>query len=128
MTTLPYAVWQVSEDKELKLRLTSLQATKVEEKIGVNLLKVFMPAEGESFALPPLKVMLLLTHGALQKYEHGISFEDVSDLYDSYVDNGGDQAAFMADVVLPMLQVSGFMPREGKARRKLPRNPKPKWK
>ena len=125
MTTLPYAVWQVSEDKELKLRLTSLQATKVEEKIGVNLLKVFMPAEGESFALPPLKVMLLLTHGALQKYEHGISFEDVSDLYDSYVDNGGDQAAFMADVVLPMLQVSGFMPRE-KESKKAPKKSKAK--
>lgn len=126
MTTLPYAVWQVSEDKELKLRLTSLQATKVEEKIGVNLLKVFMPAEGESFALPPLKVMLLLTHGALQKYEHGISFEDVSDLYDSYVDNGGDQAAFMADVVLPMLQVSGFMPREEKNKKKAPKKSKSK--
>lgn len=126
MTTLPYAVWQVSENKELKLRLTSLQATKVEEKIGVNLLKVFMPAEGESFALPPLKVMLLLTHGALQKYEHGISFEDVSDLYDSYVDNGGDQAAFMADVVLPMLQVSGFMPREEKNKKKTPKKSKAK--
>lgn len=126
MTTLPYAVWQVSEDKELKLRLTSLQATKVEEKIGVNLLKVFMPAEGESFALPPLKVMLLLTHGALQKYEHGISFEDVSDLYDSYVDNGGDQAAFMADIVLPMLQVSGFMPREEKNKKKAPKKSKAK--
>ena len=126
MTTLPYAIWQVSEDKELKLRLTSLQATKVEEKIGVNLLKVFMPAEGESFALPPLKVMLLLTHGALQKYEHGISFEDVSDLYDSYVDNGGDQAAFMADVVLPMLQVSGFMPREEKNKKKAPKKSKAK--
>lgn len=123
---LPYAVWQVSEDKELKLRLTSLQATKVEEKIGVNLLKVFMPAEGESFALPPLKVMLLLTHGALQKYEHGISFEDVSDLYDSYVDNGGDQAAFMADVVLPMLQVSGFMPREKTSKKKAPKKSKAK--
>lgn len=126
MTILPYAVWQVSEDKELKLRLTSLQATKVEEKIGVNLLKVFMPVEGESFALPPLKVMLLLTHGALQKYEHGISFEDVSDLYDSYVDNGGDQAAFMADVVLPMLQVSGFMPREEKNKKKAPKKSKAK--
>ena len=126
MTTLPYAVWKVSENKELKLRLTSLQATKVEEKIGVNLLKVFMPAEGESFALPPLKVMLLLTHGALQKYEHGISFEDVSDLYDSYVDNGGDQAAFMADVVLPMLQVSGFMPREEKNKKKAPKKSKAK--
>nr|DAI02480.1 MAG TPA: tail assembly chaperone [Caudoviricetes sp.] len=125
MTTLPYAVWQVSKDKELKLRLTSLQATKVEEKIGANLLKVFMPSEGEAFALPPLKVMLLLTHGALQKFEHGISFEDVSDLYDSYVDNGGDQAAFMADVILPMLQVSGFMPREEK-NKKSPKKSKAK--
>lgn len=122
---LPYATWKVSEDKELKLRLTSLQATKVEEKIGANLLKVFMPAEGEAFALPPLKVMLLLTHGALQKFEHGLSFEDVSDLYDDYVDNGGDQAAFMADVILPMLQVSGFMPRE-KARKKTPKTSKAK--
>lgn len=34
--TLPYATWKVSEDKELKLRLTSLQATKVEEKIGAK--------------------------------------------------------------------------------------------
>ena len=122
---LPYAIWKVSEDKELKLRLTSLQATKVEEKIGANLLKVFMPAEGEAFALPPLKVMLLLTHGALQKFEHGISFEDVSDLYDDYVDNGGDQAAFMADVILPMLQVSGFMPRE-KTNKKTPKKSKTK--
>ena len=122
---LPYATWKVSEDKELKLRLTSLQATKVEEKIGANLLKVFMPAEGEAFALPPLKVMLLLTHGALQKFEHGLSFEDVSDLYDDYVDNGGDQAAFMADVILPMLQVSGFMPRE-KTSKKSPKKSKAK--
>lgn len=122
---LPYVFWKVSEDKELKLRLTSLQATKVEEKIGANLLKVFMPAEGEAFALPPLKVMLLLTHGALQKFEHGLSFEDVSDLYDDYVDNGGDQAAFMADVILPTLQVSGFMPRE-KASKKTPKKSKAK--
>ena len=122
---LPYATWKVSDDKELKLRLTSLQATKVEEKIGANLLKVFMPAEGEAFALPPLKVMLLLTHGALQKFEHGLSFEDVSDLYDDYVDNGGDQAAFMADVILPMLQVSGFMPRE-KTSKKTPKKSKAK--
>lgn len=122
---LPYAIWKISEDKELKLRLTSLQATKVEEKIGANLLKVFMPAEGEAFALPPLKVMLLLTHGALQKFEHGLSFEDVSDFYDDYVDNGGDQAAFMADVILPMLQVSGFMPRE-KASKKTPKKSKAK--
>ena len=122
---LPYTTWKISEDKELKLRLTSLQGTKVEEKIGANLLKVFMPEKGEEFTLPPLKVMLLLTHGALQKFEHGISFEDTSDLYDEYVDNGGDQAAFMADVILPLLQVSGFMPREEK-NKKSPKKSKTK--
>ena len=122
---LPYAIWKVSENKELKLRLTSSQGMDVEEKIGANLLKVFMPAEGEAFALPPLKVMLLLTHGALQKFEHGLSFKDVSDLYDEYVDNGGDQAAFMADVILPMLQVSGFMPQK-KASKKAPKKSKAK--
>lgn len=121
---LPYTTWKVSEDKELKLRLTSLQGTKVEEKIGANLLKVFMPEDGEEFPLPPLKVMLLLTHGALQKFEHGISFEDTSDLYDEYVDNGGDQAAFMADVILPLLQVSGFMPREKQSKKKAPKKTK----
>lgn len=122
--TLPYTTWKVSEDKELKLRLTSLQGTKVEEKIGANLLKVFMPEKGEEFTLPPLKVMLLLVHGALQKFEHGISFEDTSDLYDEYVDNGGDQAAFMADVILPLLQVSGFMPREKPGKKKAPKKTK----
>lgn len=121
---LPYTTWKVSEDKELKLRLTSLQGTKVEEKIGANLLKVFMPEDGEEFPLPPLKVMLLLTHGALQKFEHGISFEDTSDLYDEYVDNGGDQATFMADVILPLLQVSGFMPREKPSKKKAPKKTK----
>lgn len=121
---LPYTTWKVGEDKELKLRLTSLQGTKVEEKIGANLLKVFMPEKGEEFTLPPLKVMLLLVHGALQKYEHGISFEDTSDLYDEYVDNGGDQAAFMADVILPLLKVSGFMPREKPSKKKAPEKTK----
>lgn len=121
---LPYTTWKVGEDKELKLRLTSLQGTKVEEKIGANLLKVFMPEKGEEFTLPPLKVMLLLVHGALQKFEHGISFEDTSDLYDEYVDNGGDQAAFMADVILPLLQVSGFMPREKLSKKKAPKKTK----
>lgn len=121
---LPYTTWKVGEDKELKLRLTSLQGTKVEEKIGANLLKVFMPEKGEEFTLPPLKVMLLLVHGALQKFEHGISFEDTSDLYDEYVDNGGDQAAFMADVILPLLQVSGFMPREKPGKKKAPKKTK----
>ena len=114
---LKYTTWKVTNEKELKLRLTSHQAATVEEKIGMNLLKVFMPEAGEEFALPPLKVMLLLVHGALQQYEHGYSFEDVYDLYDEYADNGGDQTTFMTEVLMPLFEVSGFTPRGSKAKK-----------
>lgn len=108
---LKYTTWKVTDEKELKLRLTSHQAATVEEKIGMNLLKIFMPEAGEEFTLPPLKVMLLLVHGALQQYEHGYSLYD---LYDEYVDNGGDQTTFMTEVLMPLFEVSGFTPRGSK--------------
>ena len=111
---LKYTTWKVTDEKELKLRLTSHQAEKEKEKIGMNLLKIFMPEAGEEFTLPPLKVMLLLVHGALQQYEHGYSFEDVYNLYDEYVDNGGDQTTFMSEVLMPLFEVSGFTPRGSK--------------
>lgn len=114
---LPYSIWKINDEKELKLRLSSHQATTVEEKIGMNLLKIFMPEAGEEFTLPPLKVMLLLVHAALQKHQHGYSLENVYDLYDEYVDNGGDQAAFMTDVLMPLFEVSGFTPRGSKAKK-----------
>ena len=114
---LKYTTWKVTDEKELKLRLTSHQAATVEEKIGMNLLKIFMPEAGEEFTLPPLKVMLLLVHGALQKYENGYSIDDVYDLYDEYVDNGGDQATFMTEVLMPLFEVSGFTPRGSKGKK-----------
>lgn len=114
---LKYTTWKVTDEKELKLRLTSHQAATVEEKIGMNLLKIFIPEAGEEFTLPPLKVMLLLVHGALQQYEHGYSFEDVYDLYDEYVDNGGDQTTFMTEVLMPLFEVSGFTPRGSKGKK-----------
>ena len=109
--TLPYTSWQVGE-KELKLRLTTRQAVAVEEKLGVNLLKVFMPRKDEDFPLPPLKVMLVVIHGALQKFEHGLTLDDVYDLNDEYVDAGGDQTTLLTDVIIPLFEQSGFMPKQ----------------
>ncbi|HEV0069257.1 TPA: hypothetical protein VW671_002178, partial [Streptococcus pneumoniae] len=39
---------------------------------------------------------------------------DVYDLYDEYVDNGGDQTTFMTEVLMPLFEVSGFTPRGSK--------------
>ncbi|QIX74487.1 Uncharacterised protein [Streptococcus pasteurianus] len=109
--SLPYTTWKIGE-VEHKLRLTTRQAVAVEEKLGVNLLKVFMPRQDEDFPLPPLKVMLVVIHGALQKFEHGTTLDDVYDLNDEYVENGGDQTSLLMDVIIPLFENSGFMPRQ----------------
>ncbi len=109
--SLPYTTWKIGE-VEHKLRLTTRQAVVVEEKLGVNLLKVFMPRQGEDFPLPPLKVMLVVIHGALQKFEHGTTLDDVYDMNDDYVDAGGDQTSLLMDVIIPLFENSGFMPKQ----------------
>lgn len=106
----PYTTWTVGET-EYKLRLTTRQAVAVEEKLGLNLLKVFMPKADEEVPLPPLKVMLVVAHGALQKFHHGTKLEDVYDIFDDYVDNGGSQVSFLTDIILPLFEDSGFIPR-----------------
>lgn len=110
-TRKPYTTWTVSED-EYKLRLTTKQVCDVEEKLGVNLLKIFMPKPGEEFNLPPLKVMLIIVHGALQKFHHGIKLDDVYELFDNYVSDGYGQTELMTEVILPLFEVSGFIPKE----------------
>lgn len=109
--SLPYTTWKIGE-VEHKLRLTTRQAVAVEEKLGVNLLKVFMPRQDEDFPLPPLKVMLVVIHGALQKFEHGTTLDDVYDMNDDYVDAGGDQTSLLMDVIIPLFENSGFMPKQ----------------
>lgn len=109
--SLPYTTWKVGE-VEHKLRLTTRQAVAVEEKLGVNLLKVFMPRQSEDFPLPPLKVMLVVIHGALQKFEHGTTLDDVYDMNDDYVDAGGDQTSLLMDVIIPLFENSGFIPKQ----------------
>lgn len=111
--SLPYTIWKVGE-VDHKLRLTTRQAVVVEEKLGVNLLKLFMPRQDEEFPLPPLKVMLVVIHGALQKFEHGITLDDVYDMHDDYVDAGGDQTSLLTDVIIPLFENSGFMPKQKK--------------
>ncbi|MGT2964205.1 DUF6096 family protein [Streptococcus acidominimus] len=107
----PYTTWTV-KNEEYKLRLSTRQVCEVEEKLGVNLLKIFMPKPGEQFNLPPLKVMLVIIHGALQKFHHGTKLDDVYDLFDDYIDDGYGQTELMTDVIMPLFEVSGFIPKD----------------
>lgn len=98
----PYVVWQVGE-LELKLKLTTSKIVELEEKYKCNLISLISNGN-----VPPLAVMLNITHAAAKKYREDIKYKVVNDMFDDYVENGGSQTEFMTQVFLPIFQVSGF--------------------
>ncbi len=99
---VPWAIWTVKEE-EFKLKLNTSVITKLESKYKINLLDTLSTG-----SIPPLGVMLDVTHGALQKFHHGIKLEKVYEMFDDYVEEGGSQITFMSDVYLPIFTASGF--------------------
>lgn len=97
-----YATWTVA-GVEYKLKLTTAAICELEQKLKGNLLNALT---GES--LPPLNIALGITHGALHKFHHGISYDGVKELFDTYCDEGGSQIAFLTDVLVPVYEASGF--------------------
>ena len=98
---IPWAVWKV-DDNEYKLKLTTSAIINLEEKFKTNLINIF------NDSIPPLKIMLTVTHAAMQKFNHGIKYKEVEELFEKYIDEGGSQTAFMTDVFMPIYQASGF--------------------
>lgn len=112
MKNKPFTTWTVNE-KSYDLRLTTRQVVSIEENLKINLIKIFMGG-GNGFEIPPLKIMLLVIHGAMQKFNHGMTLEDVYDIFDDYVAEGNSQVELLTDVILPLFEVSGFIPRKEK--------------
>lgn len=112
MKQLPYYVWTV-KGRDYKLRLTAGGIIEVEQKIG-SVYKIFgsFDADDAVSTVPELQTMLLVVQKAMTKYEHGIKQEDVLDLYDDYVDEGGNLVEFFSDVFMGVFQASGFFPKD----------------
>lgn len=98
----PYVVWPVG-DREYRLKLTTAANMKLEERYKANILNL-ITGEG----LPPIGLLLNMIQAAMEKYEHGMGIKQVQELFDEYVDMGGDVASLMTDVILPLLGNGGF--------------------
>ena len=103
----PYVPWVVG-GTEYRLKLTAKAIVKLENKYGQNLLSVISPEEG----LPPVGVLLTVIQASMEKFEHNASFGVVTDIYDSYVDNGGDMTKLMEEVIMELLENAGFFTEE----------------
>ncbi|WP_461467041.1 DUF6096 family protein [Parvimonas micra] len=97
----PFETWTV-KGVDYKLKLSTSAIIELESKLNCNLLRVL--DEG----LPSLQIMAMLIHGALKKYNHGISLNDVNDILDDYFEDGGSQLDLLQNVVIPIFNVSGF--------------------
>ncbi len=99
-----FAVWKISEDECLKLKLTTSETLELEKKFKKNLISLM----GDESNIPPLTTMLQLTHSAALPWIHGIRLKDIESKYETYVKNGGNQMKFYVDVYLQIFMVSGF--------------------
>ena len=108
-------------DKEYKLRLTAQSTVDVERQLGKSVLDVLLSmapdnlsgADPENVSLkgmsmPRVGDIVIILHGALQKYQHSMTLPDTYALYDAYIDAGGSYNDFF-EVLQGILQVSGFL-------------------
>lgn len=101
----PFTIWTV-RGQEYRLRLDSSRICKLEEQFGgQNLL--FVVADSEN-GIPPLFVMLTVIQAAMQKFNHGMTYKRVQELFDAYIEEGGSQMKLFSDVVIKILGASGF--------------------
>lgn len=93
-------------DKDYDCRLTTKALVDLEKKMNGNPLNVFIKVKDGS--MPKLSDLLIILHASLP---HGISMDDVYDLYDRYVDSGKGFTDLIEDVT-EICMVSGLLQRE----------------
>lgn len=103
MKRKPFVVWSVGAS-DYKLKLTASAICKLEQKYNRNLLLLITGEDG----LPPIAVMLTVIQAAMLQYHHGMNYMAVQNVFDKYVEEGGDQSRLMMEVIMPLMGVSGF--------------------
>ena len=99
----PFHYWTVGgRDYRLKLKASNIE--KLENKYKCNVMHLVDD-------MPALSVMLTIIQAAMLPWEHGVKYDDILNLFDKYVEEGGSQIDLYKDVVIPTLAVSGFLHR-----------------
>lgn len=92
--------WTVGgRDYRLKLKASNIE--KLENKYKCNIMHLVDD-------MPALSVMLTIVQAAMIPWEHGVKYEQILNLFDEYVEEGGSQIDLYKNVVIPTLAVSGF--------------------
>lgn len=117
-----YKVLTIGE-KEYKLKLTTSATILIEDNLGGNILDPIiemgtsapMDSKGNvnmkkmnKMPIPPLKYMVTVLYGSLQKFHHGITFDKTCDLVDEYMEGGKSQMDLFEEI-MDLLTESGIL-------------------
>lgn len=100
----PFALWEVG-GKTYKLKLKTPVIVELEQKYKTNLMNIMGSGQG---GMPALSVMLDVAHAAMKDWQHGITKNEVQNLFTKYVEEGGSQLSFYMTVYMEIFTVSGF--------------------
>lgn len=91
-------------NKEYKLRLNTRSVMALEKQLGCNPLSIF----GDGDTMPTITTMVQILWASMQQYNHGITLNDASDIFDAYLDDGHSMTDFLA-VIIEIYKVSGLI-------------------
>ena len=108
-------------ETEYKCKINTNGLVSLERRLKGNPLNIFMTIGDENFTLPKIEDLLIIFHESLTTYQHGISMDDVYDIFDKYIEDGKTIVDFINEIV-EIFNVSGLLPKEKKKSKSIPKN------
>lgn len=101
-----YTEWNVA-DKTMKLRLTTMGAMQLEDKLGRNPAEIFLAlSDGQ---LPKIKDVVFILHQALQPFNSGYSVEKTANLLDAYFEEGHSIYDLITNEIMQTFKNAGLL-------------------
>ena len=97
------------DGKDYQLKMTTAHCVGCEKRLGKNPLNVFIEAQDNK--MPKITDLMVILHESMLKFNHGIKFEEVFDLYDKYCEEGGDIMTLI-ELLVEVFQEAGFIPKD----------------
>lgn len=100
----PFQIWTVGGET-YRMKLGTSEISELEQKYKTNLMNVMGTGKG---GMPALTVMLDVAHAAMKKWHHNIKRQDLNNIFDQYIEEGGSQLNFYTDIYMGIFTASGF--------------------
>lgn len=91
---------------EYKLAMNTRMMVELEKKIGGNPLNLLVAAQDDN--IPEIGAMVAVLWASMQKYNHGVKFDDCYDIFDAWLDDGNKVIDFLG-IMVDIFKVSGLI-------------------